>query len=135
MKQKHIAIATDIWTSMNTDSYLTITVHFLCKTQLRTLVLCIKKLECNHTGVNLWKIMTEELHKWKIFDKVVAVVTDGGANINSAVRQMNLPHVPCTAHKLNLVVQQALQLSDNEDGLDDNTDECNLKKYLRSVAI
>lgn len=69
---------------------------------------------------------------WNIFEKVVAVVTDGGANIKSAVRHMGLSHLPCTAHKLNLIVQKALELSDNEEiGPDDNTDESDLKKIFK----
>lgn len=66
---RHVAITTDIWTSMNTDSYLTMTVHFLSQTQLKTLVLCTKKLDCNHTGANICEIMREELNKCGIFLK------------------------------------------------------------------
>jgi len=111
---EHVAITTDIWTSINTDSYFTLTVHFLSETVLKTFVQCTKKLESNHTSVCLSEIMTNELYNWNIFHKVVAVVTDGGANIKAAVRLMNLSHLPCIAHKLNLVVQKALQLSDDE---------------------
>ncbi|XP_008189600.1 zinc finger BED domain-containing protein 1-like [Acyrthosiphon pisum] len=50
--------------------------------------------------------MTEELSKWNTFDKVVAVVTDDGANIKAAVMLMKLSHVPFTALKLNLIIQQ-----------------------------
>jgi hypothetical protein len=128
-----VAITTDIWTSLNTDSYLTMTVHFLSKTVLKTLVLCTKKLESSHTGIYLSQIMTEELHKWNIFNKVVAVVTDGAPNMKLAVRQMNLSHIPCTAHKLNLVVQQALKLCDDETvgSENNNSDEEDLKLILK----
>lgn len=130
---KHVAITTDIWTSMNTDSYITMTVHFLFQTQLKTLVLCTKKLESSHTSVNLSEIMTEELNRWDIFEKVVAVVTDGGFNIKGAVRLMDLSHLPCIAHKLNLVVQNSLKLSDNQeiDPSSDDTDESDLKKLFK----
>lgn len=79
------------------------------------MVLCTKKLECSQTAVNICDLITEELKKWNIFDKVVAVVTDGVANIKAAVKLMKLSHVPCTAHKLNLVIQQSLLLSDYEE--------------------
>lgn len=129
---RDVAITSDIWTSMNTDSYITITVHFLIQTQLKTLVLCTKKLECSHTAVNICDLMTEELNKWNIYDKVVAVVTDGRANIKAAVRLMNLSHVPCTAHKLNLIVQQSILLSDNEDTrLNTDTNESDLKNLRK----
>jgi len=62
----------------------------------------------------------------------VAVVTGGGANIKAAIRLMNLSHLPCIAHKLNLVVQQALKLSDDEGvGPENNSDEGDLKKILK----
>lgn len=115
----HIAITTDIWTSMNTDSFMTLTAHFVDSNlrELRTVVLCTKKLLSNHTGVYLSQIMTKDLMDWNILNKVVAIVTDGGANIKLAVRLMDIPQIPCTAHKLNLIVQESLQLSE-EDGHD-----------------
>ncbi|XP_015375592.1 PREDICTED: zinc finger BED domain-containing protein 1-like [Diuraphis noxia] len=129
---KHVAITTDIWTSMNTDSYITMTVHVLFQTQLKTLVLCTKKLESSHTSVNLSEIMTEELNRWDIFEKVVAVVTDGGSNIKDAVRLMDLSHLPCIAHKLNFAVQNSLKLSDNQEiGPSDDIDESDLKELFK----
>lgn len=60
----NIAITTDIWTSMNTDSYLTMTVHYLNQTKLETFVLCTKKLERSHTCMYLFEVITEELNNW-----------------------------------------------------------------------
>lgn len=119
---------------MNTDSFLTMTAHFLSHIDLKTFVLCTKKLNSNHTGIYISKMITEELNKWNIYEKVVAVVTDGRANIKSAVRLMDLPHLPCIAHKINLIVQKTLQLIDyeeNEDSLTDNNYEEDLKKILK----
>jgi len=127
----HVAITTDIWTSMNTDSFMTLTAHFVDSNlrELRTVVLCTKKLESNHTGVYLSQIMTKELSDWNILNKVVAIVTDGGANIKLAVRLMNIPQIPCTAHKLNLIVQQSLELSEEDE--QDTTDTGGLKMILK----
>lgn len=58
--------------------------------------------------------MTTELNSWGILDKITAIVTDSGANIKSAIMLMNIQHIPCTAHKLNLVVQQAMYLSEDD---------------------
>jgi len=117
----YIAITTDIWTSMNTDSFMTLTAHFVDSNvlKLKTVVLCTKKLESNHTGVYLSQEMKKELTGWNILSKVVAIVTDGGANIKLAVRLLDIPQIPCTAHNLNLIVQQSLELSDDEDATDD----------------
>jgi len=76
--------------------------------------------------------MTEELNRWDIFEKVVAVVTDGGFNIKGAVRLMDLSHLPCIAHKLNFVVQYSLKLSENQEtDPSDDADESNLKKLFK----
>lgn len=97
-----------------------------------------KKLTENHTVVYLSEIITTELNKFDILHKVVAIVTDGGRNINAAVRLMNIQHIPCTAHKLNLVVRNALNLPD--DGLninenivhnDDGSSDSRLKEILK----
>lgn len=132
----HVAITTDIWTSMNIDSFMTLTAHFVDPnlSELRTVVLCTKKLESNHTSVYLSQIMTKELIDWSILNKVVAIVTDGGANIKSAVRLMNIPQIPCTAHKLNLVVQKSIEQSE-EDEHDTGGLKMILKKCRNIVAF
>ncbi|XP_050062310.1 E3 SUMO-protein ligase ZBED1-like [Aphis gossypii] len=131
-KTNYVAITTDVWTSMNTDSFITITAHFFPtdQTRLKTIVLCTKKLESNHTGTYLAEVMTNELNIWDIYPKVIAIVTDGGANIKAAVRLMGIQHMPCIAHKLNLVVQHALYLTDDAEA-GDNTYAEQLKNILK----
>ncbi|XP_060879286.1 E3 SUMO-protein ligase ZBED1-like [Metopolophium dirhodum] len=131
----HIAITTDIWTSMNTDSFMTLTAHFVDTNlrELSTVVLCTKKLESNHTGVYLSQVMTKELMEWTILNKVVAIVTDGAANIKLAVRLMDIPQIPCTAHKLNLIVQQSLEISE-EDDTDETGGLKNILKKCRNIV-
>lgn len=72
----YIAITTDIWTSMNTDSFNTITAHFLPngQTELKTVVLCTTKLEENHTGAYLAEIMTTELNNWGILKMLLQLL-------------------------------------------------------------
>ena len=49
---------------------------------------------------------------WKIREKVVAIVTDNAPNIVNAVeKQPKIRHIPCFAHTLNLVVQKAIDES------------------------
>jgi len=54
--------------------------------------------------------VTKKLQDWNILFKVIAIVTDGGANIKLVVTLMEIQLIPCTAHKLNLIIQQALKL-------------------------
>lgn len=78
----HVAVTTDIWTSLNTDSFITLTAHLLDKNQeeLKTVVLCTKKLTGNHTANLLSEVITNELIEWNILSKVFGIVIDGGAN-------------------------------------------------------
>lgn len=66
----------------------------------------------------------------------MAIVTDGGRNINAAIRLMNIQHIPCTAHKLNLVVRNALSLTDNDvnvDGNIENNDDGSSDSRLKEI--
>ena len=57
------------------------------------------------------------ISEWELETKLVAIVTDNAANVTAAIRQLqqsdngfrNVKHLPCFAHTLNLVVQQAVQ--------------------------
>lgn len=83
----HTAVKTDICTSLNIDSFITLIVHFFDKNQieLKTVVLCIKKLICSHTANLLSKVISNELTDWNILNKIVAIVIDGDANIKLVV--------------------------------------------------
>ncbi|KAL4103950.1 hypothetical protein QTP88_019267 [Uroleucon formosanum] len=106
-KSSYISITSDIWTSLNTDSFMTITVHtFDSAFVLKTFVLCTLKLENSHTGEYL--------------------ITDSGAKIKSAVKKLRIPHIPCTAHILNLIFTQALVF---RSPYGDNTDNDVLEPY------
>lgn len=133
---KHVAITSDIWTSMNTESYLTATVHFFdTDLQLRTFVLTTEKLTSNHTAQYLSEVLHGIFDNWNIQTKVCAIVTDSGANIKAAVRLMNIEHIPCTAHKLNNVVKKSLKLDSDDQLLPEEQVQIRiLAKLCRSIV-
>lgn len=114
-----ITLTTDIWTdTINTKSYLGITVHFLsvCKLNLESVVLGVLELDERHTSENIAKWLDSALQEWGIEKRqIFLVVTDNGANIKSAVSTCfgKDKHLPCFAHTINLVVQNALDNTDN----------------------
>jgi len=116
------------------------TAHFIRGNSLNTVVLCTKKLLNSHTGENLAEILLTEFNNWGIQNKIAAIVLDGGSNIKAAVRLMDLPHIPCTAHKLNLIVSQALMTNldyDEEVSFEDNdADQIKLLlKKCRGIVV
>jgi len=109
-----ITLTTGVWTdTTNTKSYLGMTVHFLslCKLKLESVTLGVLELGERHTSANIVGWLNDILRTWGI-DKhqVFLVVTDNGANIKNAVYECfgKDKHLPCFAHTLNLVVEDAL---------------------------
>ena len=110
----HVALTSDLWTSRTTESYITITCHFLSATwQLRSLVLETLKFNLNHTAEHIADALLKVAENWDISSKVVAIVTDNASNIVAAVKITGWTHVPCFAHTLNLVVSEAIKSDEN----------------------
>ncbi|CAK1584211.1 unnamed protein product [Parnassius mnemosyne] len=106
---KSICLTTDMWTSRNNDSYLAVTGHYIDKNyRLQSVLLECKVLESRHTGLNLAEELRNVAQEWNILDKVLLAVSDNGANIKSALAQLEWKHFGCYAHTLNLAVQKVL---------------------------
>uniref|UniRef100_A0A182W7V9 HAT C-terminal dimerisation domain-containing protein n=1 Tax=Anopheles minimus TaxID=112268 RepID=A0A182W7V9_9DIPT len=86
------------------------TAHFMdSKFELCSYLLECSEISISHTGSNIADWITNITDSFKITNKLFALVTDNATNMKSASAILNLPHLPCGAHTLNLVVQQALR--------------------------
>ena len=112
-----VSLTTDSWTSICTENYIAVTAHYVTADfHLGSCLLeCLRYTE-RHTADNLCREMRRVIGEWELEEKLVAIVTDNAANITAAVRQLQqsdgywaVKHLPCFAHTLNLVVQQAVQ--------------------------
>ncbi|KAK3890989.1 hypothetical protein Pcinc_005154 [Petrolisthes cinctipes] len=110
----YIALTTDIWTSRQTKGYITITAHYISpEWSLKSCVLETARMKKEHTAENIANYIRRVCEEWDIFHKVCCIVTDNGANIVAAVTKcLQVKHVPCFAHTLNLVVQSAMKNSE-----------------------
>ncbi|XP_076042318.1 zinc finger BED domain-containing protein 4-like [Oratosquilla oratoria] len=107
---KHISLTTDIWTSRQTKGFITVTAHFISQDwTLHSAVLETVCMTKAHTSENIAEELTLVSNKWNIKEKICSIVTDNAANIKAAVNEMNIRQVPCFAHTLNLVVQDAIR--------------------------
>jgi len=111
------SLTTDSWTSICTENYIAITAHYvIADFRLGSCLLqCIRYTE-RHTADNLCTELRRVITEWSLEEKLVAVVTDNAANVTAAIGQLQqtdgcwtVKHLPCFAHTLNLVVQQAVQ--------------------------
>ncbi len=118
----HVALTSDLWTSRATESYITITCHFLTAAWgLKSLVLDTFKFELSHTAEHIADALLKVAEKWDISSKVVAIVTDNASNIVAAVKITGWIHVPCFAHTLNLVVSEAIK---SDESISDLKKKC-----------
>ncbi|XP_050316049.1 E3 SUMO-protein ligase ZBED1-like [Anthonomus grandis grandis] len=108
-KIEYVAITCDSWTSTATESYLTVTCHYInTYYELKTAILSTKPLTggINHTAENIAQTLTEIFEKWNIENKVMCIVTDNAANMIKSCELLKKKHLPCYALILNLAVQE-----------------------------
>ncbi|XP_044573520.1 E3 SUMO-protein ligase ZBED1-like [Drosophila ananassae] len=107
-----LALTTDLWTSRANEGYITITCHFVWTgAKLISAVLATRQLvtSTNHTAPNIAETISSVLTEWAIASKVVCVVTDNDSTMKKACELLKYKHLPCVAHTINLLVQDALR--------------------------
>ncbi|KAI7792078.1 putative zinc finger BED domain-containing protein 1-like [Triplophysa rosa] len=84
-----VCLTTDCWTSLTTESYMTVTCHFIEDFQMTSYLLDCFVLTERHTAAHL---------------------ANNASNIVSALKDhLHWDHIPCFAHMLNLIVGAALK--------------------------
>ncbi|CAG9862308.1 unnamed protein product [Phyllotreta striolata] len=118
---KYFTITTDIWTAdMQTKSFMGVTLHFIKNLKMCSATLGVTELTEAHTSAYIVTQLETNLNEWNIgTDRLVAAVTDNGANMVKACQDFlgKSKHVPCFAHTINLVCEQALKNTQNLDKL------------------
>lgn len=101
-----ICLTTDSWTSVNNDSFLAVTAHFINRQfRLKSVLLECAQMENQHTAIHLAAELKRIVRHWGVEEKVALVVSDNAANIKKAISEVNnWKHFGCFAHTLNLIV-------------------------------
>ncbi|XP_064456877.1 zinc finger BED domain-containing protein 4-like [Ornithodoros turicata] len=122
-----------MWTSCTTDSYLTVTCHFLQGTVMGSAVLSTTVFHGSHTAENVAQAIGDVADDWGIRYTIVALVTDNDKRMILAARLLGIDHLPCFAHTLNLTVQDGLKSSDE---LNTVLLKCkNILRHIRSSSV
>lgn len=105
-----VSFTSDIWTSdSNNDAFLSLTAHYIDKNfDRKKLTLHIRHFPGGHTSGRIAEAISEMIHTWGNL-KVINFVTDNGANIVKAIRDMNYIRISCAAHNLHLCITGALK--------------------------
>lgn len=106
-----VCITTDVWTSKNTESFMATTAHYITNEfKFQTVLLKCSYLSGHHTADNLASELKEVLVEWNLMNRVNFAVSDNASAIVKAIEEiLKLKHYGCYAHKLNLIVQNALE--------------------------
>ena len=109
-----IAITTDGWTSRATDSYVTITAHFVDDSwKLQNHVLQTRPLNESHTGANIAEVLNSAAQEWQLDrpHRLQPLCSDSAGNMCLAATLANMnPHIKCFAHTINLAAQNILKI-------------------------
>ncbi|XP_005111024.1 zinc finger BED domain-containing protein 4 [Aplysia californica] len=106
----NVTVTTEIWTSVVTDSFLTVSVHYLnSQWQRKYAVLETCKLVDDLTPANIAEELSRVFTAWDLHPKVTCVVTDNSENMAAAMRMLRLPHVTCYAHTMDGIVRDSLR--------------------------
>ena len=116
-----VALTTDIWSSLKSEGFLGITIHFIDENWiLRHFTLDIFRFKGAHTGQaiadEIYRIIIE--HELQL--KAMAITTDNGSNMVSGANILKaklapniFTHYRCVAHILNLIVMAGLNIIKN----------------------
>lgn len=108
---ERVAITCDTLTSLSTQSYLTMTSHYIDNDWcLMSHMLQTPEVLTSHATVNIADMVTRAVQEWGLTSTDPAVVTDNAANMVHAVEIMHLMHDGCFAHTLNLASQAGLKI-------------------------
>ena len=118
--QGRICLTSDLWTSISTDGYLTLTAHFVDQEwKLQKKILNFTHLPPPHSSVALSEKINALLTDWRIEKKLFSITLDN-ASVNDCFvenlkNQLNFRgnlllsgqffHIRCCAHILNLIAQ------------------------------
>jgi hypothetical protein len=118
-----LSLTADIWTSINNDIYLGLTIHYVDSNwKLKNFLLDIISFTTRHTGINIADTIKAVLVEFHLLEKTLALTTDNESAMivcerTIAALELNnqtFRHYRCSAHILNLAAQQGIKVIDKE---------------------
>ncbi|CAH1435710.1 unnamed protein product [Lactuca virosa] len=119
-----ICLTSDLWTSITTDGYISLTAHFIDENWiLQKRLLNFSDMPPPHNGISLSEKGYSMLADWGIEGKLFSITLDNASSndtfVNILKLQLNVRkalikdgqffHIRCCAHILNLIVQDGLK--------------------------
>lgn len=105
------SLTMDAWSSIKTEPFLVITVHFVNKeySLISRVLQCVYMPE-DHTGLNIAERVLEVLDEFHLPpSKIVSITTDAGTNMVSALQTLHLVRLTCFGHILHNAIGKAVK--------------------------
>ncbi|WVZ83450.1 hypothetical protein U9M48_030596 [Paspalum notatum var. saurae] len=119
----HVCLTSDIWTSSQNIGYMVVTAHYVDpEFKLKKKIIWFKELEYPHLGYAISDDLVLCMTDWGIRDKLFTLTLDNVSNNTSACELLIKSHknellfegehlhVRCSAHILNILVQDVMRL-------------------------
>jgi hypothetical protein len=110
-----VCLTFDGWTSVANNAFLAVTGHFVpdASCVVESVVLClIDASKFTHSGKEYAaKIQSDVIQKFHFNDNgvsIVCVTTDNAANMISTASALQVKHMPCYVHSIQLVINDIL---------------------------
>ncbi|XP_065054160.1 E3 SUMO-protein ligase ZBED1-like [Rhopilema esculentum] len=109
-----VSITTDAWTSLATESYITVTAHFIdTNWEMQTFVVDTSEMDERHSAENLAIRLEMVKMEWSLEGKIRVCVRDNAANQVAAGRLCeDWEDFPCFAHTLQLAVKEGFAIEE-----------------------
>lgn len=103
-----LSVSFDAWSSIGKDGYIALTAHFIDDNfKLNVFAFSVIHTEESHTSDNIEQLLKKELEPF--LPQLVSVTHDNAYNVVSAAQKMKILSVRCSAHVLNLVLNDSLK--------------------------
>ena len=110
---EYISFTTDLWTGCHSRAYISVTIHYLTPDmKIHHHCITTREISVAHTAENLANEIEVVLDQWGIRDRIYGATTDNAQNIrNAIVDVMELYHLGCIGHTLQLSVNKSFKLT------------------------
>jgi hypothetical protein len=121
-----VSFTSDMWTSVQKLGYICLTAHFIDEEwNLHKHLINFKQVPHPHNAAAIHSTIMNCLYEWDLSNKALAFTLDNATSNDGAVRKLKdtlwrrMPfqgadlHVGCSAHILNLIVQDGMETIQN----------------------
>ena len=100
------SITFDGWSSQNGNPYLGITIRTLIDYEFKDYFLNLVELSLEDAANISTKVFFSLMEYGLDLQKITSCTTDNCATMQAAVKDLNIGHIPCVCHILNLIFKE-----------------------------